>query len=289
MVKSVLFTNPKNFRGQNRFIGVLKNHGIRTCIGRSQSNCLEQADQVDLLLHAQRRTATLDKPLQEILNRSLHRTHWMRGNPNVENKNITNQLVTSHGIKIPDFCTLPEFLDHDYSGPKPKFPLMIKYVYGSLGKEIYKVDNEDQLNLLLNTLRHKQKLYQVQEFIQTAPQPNTSASHRLFTFGEEVIGHAINTQEQSHVSNLHAGGQCQLQDLRGNAFEALRDAAINVARLFKSKGLLWGGQDWLLDIKTGQPFFLEVNSVPGFQSLGTKTKAEGFSILARKLKKYDPS
>jgi glutathione synthase/RimK-type ligase-like ATP-grasp enzyme len=288
MVDSILNTHLRGARNLESFLDALRRQKIETRNISNLNEPQEELDEAEFVLHARRASKANPKMINS-LKRVLHKAHWMRGNPNVENKKLTNDSIRDFQVATPCSCSLIEFLDPNYLQPKPKFPIMVKYVYGSLGKGIYKVHTMKQLNNLLNKLTRKKNLYQVQEFIQTDNNPNKSVSHRLFTFGGKIIGHSINSQTDSHVSNLHAGGDSDLQDLGSSKFTQLRDLTSRVANKFVAHGLLWGGQDWLIDHQTGQPYFLEVNSVPGFRSLGINTIEDGFKVLAKNLKAYQVS
>lgn len=81
------------------------------------------------------------------------------------------------------------------------YPMIVKASYGSLGKDVYKADNREELELISNKLKSKPHLFQ--KFIAHS----SGKDIRVIVINGKFIGAMMRESTQDFRSNIELGGQ----------------------------------------------------------------------------------
>lgn len=141
---------------------------------------------------------------------------------------------------------------------KLSFPLIVKENYGSLGRQVYLINNHDELVDIENKLIHTPHMFQ--EFISSS----RGKDYRLIVIGGKVIAYMKRENKHSYLSNLATGGSASVCKLD----ERYLDVAKKCASIL---GLDYCGVD-ILEGKNGEPILSEVNSNAFFEGIEKTTK-----------------
>lgn len=170
-----------------------------------------------------------------------------------DDKMLTHIVLSNNGIKMPKTISYPlcyEF-NNDMNYLKEikrilEFPFIIKENYGSLGQQVYLVENDIQLNKLEDELRYKPHIYQ--EYIKEAK----GIDYRLILIGGDVVACMKRVNENSFKANVAQGG-------KGYNFtpsEKMKTIAKNTSMIL---GLDYCAIDFVVN-KNDEPILIEVNS-----------------------------
>ena len=182
-----------------------------------------------------------------------------------DDKMLTHIELANHNINMP--LTISSTLCYHDDGnrdmlkiveEKLSYPLIVKEDYGSLGKQVYLVNNHDELVETENRLIHVPHIFQ--EFVSSS----RGVDYRLIVIGGEVIAHMKRENKHSYLSNLACGGKASVCDLPNEYFEVAKKAA-------KILKLDYCGVD-LLQGKNGEPIISEVNSNAFYEGIEKTTK-----------------
>ncbi len=182
-----------------------------------------------------------------------------------DDKMITHIMLANHGIKMP--ITIPAPLCFHDNGDrsflnlikeKLSFPLIVKENYGSLGKQVYLINNEEELKESYERLIHVNHLYQ--EFISSSK----GKDYRIIVIGGKVVAYMKRENKHSYLSNLASGGTSSVVELP----KEYLDMAIKASEIL---GLDYCGVD-ILEGKNGEPILSEVNSNAFFEGIENTTK-----------------
>lgn len=197
---------------------------------------------------------------QIVINREL------LNNQLLSNKLYQAKQVNKIGIKIPktvfgrrSYNEVVEILGS---------PFVFKTAYGSQGKDVYLVKNEEEYQ---KTIENKKGDCLSQEYI-----PNTG-DFRIFVINGSVYNlYKRIPAEGSFKANIHQGGSGETVtdfDLR----ESLSKMSLTVA---KHLNLDVTGIDIIQSSKTGELFFIEANVNPGWKGLDTTLGTNTSGIIA---------
>ncbi len=151
------------------------------------------------------------------------------------------------------------------------YPVIIKEVYGSMGKSVYLCKNRDELISMRNSLINKPHLYQ--KFTGTM-----GKDVRVIVIGGKAIGAMERVNKNDFRSNIQAGGKGSAVPLDEN-LKAVSEKAANVL------GLDYCGVDVLND--NGKYFICEVNSNAFFKGFASAMGIDVAAVYADYLvKKY---
>lgn len=134
----------------------------------------------------------------------------------------------------------------DYVTNILSFPMIVKENYGSLGKQVYLINNKEELLNIENKLIHTPHLFQ--QFISSSK----GMDYRIIVIGHKVVAYMKRENKNSYLSNLASGGTasiCKLPD------EYLL-AAIKASKILN---LDYCGVD-ILKGPNNEPIISEVNS-----------------------------
>ncbi len=141
-------------------------------------------------------------------------------------------------------------------------PFIAKPRFGSMGRNIALIKNEDQLRGALQT--DTPLLFQ--EFIETKTDFQNRSDLRFFVIGGKVAACVLRIASDSGsiASNAHQGGLMKAY----NAPKELEKLAISV---IARAGLDYGTADFLLpSAEAEKPLLCEINACPGFEALETQ-------------------
>lgn len=127
---------------------------------------------------------------------------------------------------------------------KLDYPIIVKNVYGSMGKEVYKADNRTELKELFNRLKSLPHLYQ------KAIKP-LGTDIRVTVIGGKAVSAMRRTSKSDFRSNAALGGICEKAELTDDLKEISELSA-------KILNLDYAGVDILSD--GANSFVCEVNS-----------------------------
>lgn len=141
-------------------------------------------------------------------------------------------------------------------------PFIAKPSFGSMGRNIALIKNEEQLRGALQ----KDTPLLFQEFIETKTDFQNRSDLRFFVIGGKVAACVLRIAPdgESIASNAHQGGLMKAY----NAPKELEELAISV---IARAGLDYGTADFLLPSANAEkPLLCEINACPGFEALETQ-------------------
>lgn len=160
-------------------------------------------------------------------------------------------------------------------------PFIAKPRFGSMGRNIALIKNEEQLRGAIQT--DTPLLFQ--EFIETKTDFQNRSDLRFFVIGGKVAACVlrITSDGESIASNAHQGGLMKAY----NAPKEIEELAISV---IARTGLDYGTADFLLPSANAEkPLLCEINACPGFEALETQLNisiAEQIIDYVLKLKQF---
>jgi RimK family alpha-L-glutamate ligase len=174
---------------------------------------------------------------------------------NCDNKFLTHIVLSNEGIDMPK--TIPGLLC--YSGDKKvsdeyfdfiqkslQYPLVFKECYGSLGKNVYMVNDETELKECIE--KFNKGSYLVQEYIESS----RGRDCRIIVIGHKYIASMIRENDHDFRSNIGAGGI-------GRKFDPPQEFIEVAIKSSKILNLDYCGIDILFG-KDNKPILCEVNS-----------------------------
>lgn len=207
-----------------------------------------------------------DKYLANLLERRMPVFNSARATELCDDKTTTFLALMGSGIQTPKTIPAPlcytaptgeaatRFLDRVES--ELEYPLVCKEAYGSLGRQVYLVENRQQLEETYQRLGRTTHLYQ--EFIGAS---TTSASdYRVITVGGKVITSMRRVNDHDFRSNLGNGGHALPVTSLDPAIATMAE------QCSKLLGLDYAGVDIARD-RQGKPTLLEVNSNAFFKGV----------------------
>lgn len=179
-------------------------------------------------------------------------------------KYLTTARLQAAGLPIPR-TTVCEGLDEAMEA----FRLLggdvvVKPLFGSEGRGIFRIDNEPLAYRVLRTLATLQSVLYLQEFIQ-----HPGYDLRCLVVGERVAAAMRrwgNGENGDFRTNVALGGRFEACSVE----PAMEDLALKAAR---AVGAPLAGVDLLYD-SDGRAYVIEVNSTPGFQALSETTTVD---------------
>lgn len=178
-----------------------------------------------------------------------------------DDKMLTLITLANNNIKIPKTISSPLLYpsvedEKDFINKisdSLTFPIVVKECHGSLGRQVYKADNIEELKTLREKLKHVPHLYQ--ELIQNS----FGRDVRVIVVGSRVIASMLRVSESDFRSNINLGGKGYNYDLPKN-FEK---AAIKISKILD---LDYCGIDFLIG-ENNEPYICEVNSNAFFSEI----------------------
>lgn len=181
-----------------------------------------------------------------------------------DDKMLTHITLANHGIKMP--LTISSTLCYRDDGnrnliseveKKLSFPLIVKENYGSLGRQVYLVNNHNELLDIENKLIHTPHIYQ--QFISSS----VGVDYRIIVINHKVVAYMKRENKHSYLSNLACGGKAYKVEIP----ESYKKVAEKCSKILK---LDYCGVDVLIGPK-GEPIVSEVNSNAFYEGIETTT------------------
>ncbi len=181
-----------------------------------------------------------------------------------DDKMLTHIALSNYGLNMPltissTLCYRDDgnrdFLKHVED--KLSFPLIVKENYGSLGKQVYLVNNSSELQNIADKLIHTPHLYQ--EFIESSK----GKDYRLVVIAHRVIAYMERVNTHSYLSNLACGGEAHKVEIP----DSYKEAAIKASEIL---GLDYCGVD-ILEGANHEPIISEVNSNAFYEGIEKTT------------------
>ena len=182
-----------------------------------------------------------------------------------DDKMLTHICLADKGIRMP--TTISSTLCYTDNGnrdylqiviDKIGFPMVVKENYGSLGRQVYLVNNKEELLKIENKLIHVPHIFQ--QFIFSS----RGKDYRVIVIGGKAVTYMKRENPNSFLSNLATGGTASLCTLPK---EYLR-LAEKAARILK---LDYCGVD-ILEGPHGEPILSEVNSNAFYEGIEKTTR-----------------
>jgi ribosomal protein S6--L-glutamate ligase len=154
------------------------------------------------------------------------------------------------------------------------FPVIVKNGIVHKGKEVYKVENENDLIKRVDEIGGSGSPVVIRQFI-----PN-DGDVRVFTINSKAVAAMKRIPVVGEFrSNISLGGTGEKFDLNNNSeIKTLAEKASAAA------GILIAGVDIIVDKNTGKPYILEINSCPQFEGL---EKYTGENIALQIIKYFE--
>ena len=181
-----------------------------------------------------------------------------------DDKMLTHICLSDQGIKMP--TTISSTLCYTDNGnrdylklveEKVGLPMIVKEVYGSLGRQVYLANNHEELLQIENKLIHIPHIFQ--EYIESS----RGKDYRIIVIGGKVVAYMKRENPHSYLSNLAAGGSASKVDLPRQYL----DVAEKCASIL---GLDYCGVD-ILEGQNGEPIVSEVNSNAFYEGIEKTT------------------
>ena len=190
-------------------------------------------------------------------------------------KYYTSTILADAGLPVPKTIVTERF-DQALEAVKELGTVVVKPLFGSLGKGMVLVDNLDIAHRVFKALEMGRYIYYLQEYL-----PNSNEDLRLFLIGSEVVG-AMRRRGQTWKANISCGASAE-------AYKPDKDIirlAVRTAKILKADYL---GVDIL--ISKGKPYVIEANGIPGWTGLQTVMETDIAGTLSeyilREIKRHD--
>ena len=181
-----------------------------------------------------------------------------------DDKMLTHICLADHGIKMP--TTISSTLCYTDNGNRDNLklveeklglPMIVKEVYGSLGRQVYLANNHEELLEIENKLIHIPHIYQ--EYIESSK----GKDFRIIVIGGKVVAYMKRENPNSYLSNLATGGTASKTELPREYL----DVAEKCASIL---GLDYCGVD-ILEGPRSEPIVSEVNSNAFYEGIEKTT------------------
>jgi len=183
-------------------------------------------------------------------------------------KYYTSFLLADAGIPTPRTMVTEDFDEALSAFQELGGDVVVKPLFGSEGKGMLRVSDEDLAYRVFRTLELGRSVYYLQEYI-----PHGQEDIRAFVVGERVVA-AMRRRGTGWKTNVAQGAQVEPLILSA----PLEELSLRAARLV---GTDYVGVDLLqADAERGRAYVLEVNSIPGWRGLQKTTSQNIADVIA---------
>jgi RimK family alpha-L-glutamate ligase len=172
-------------------------------------------------------------------------------------------LMADAGIPTPRTFITEDF-EQAMSAFQEMGDVVVKPLFGSEGKGMLRVSDEDSAYRLFRSLELCRYVYYLQEYI-----PHWQEDIRAFVIGDRVVA-AMRRRGTGWKTNFSRGARVEAVQLD----DEQQELSLRAARLV---GTEYAGVD-LMPAEDGQTYVLEVNSIPGWRGL-RKTTSQNIADL----------
>lgn len=179
-------------------------------------------------------------------------------------KFYTSALLADAGLPVPKTIVTERF-DQALEAVRQLGAVVVKPIFGSLGKGIVLVEDLDIAHRVFRALEMGRYVYYLQEFL-----PNGNEDLRLFVVGGQLAG-AMRRRGEHWKTNIACGSTAEyyVPDKK------IAQLAIRTAKILKAD---YVGVDIL--ISNGKPYVIEANGIPAWAGLQSVVKVDIAGILA---------
>lgn len=179
-------------------------------------------------------------------------------------KFYTSALLAAAGLPVPKTIVTERF--HQGMEAVQKLgQVVVKPVFGSLGKGIVLIDDLDVAHRVFRALEMGKYIYYLQEFL-----PNGNEDLRLFVVGGQVVS-AMRRRGKNWKTNIACGSRAEKYLPEPD----IARLALRTAEILKADYL---GVDIL--ISKGAPYIIEANGIPGWTGLQSVSEVNLSDVLA---------
>ncbi len=175
-------------------------------------------------------------------------------------KFLTLVRLQAAGLPIPQTCVSQETASALQHFGQLGGRVIVKPIFGSLGREIYRIDSENRAIDYFRKCESMERVIYQQRIVD-----HGGTDYRLLAVGQQVWG--MRRTGQPLVTNIRQGGIGHSH--RPTAIE--RELAIRACQCL---GAEIAGVDLAYDRDSGEPVILEVNSSPGWKALSQVCKVD---------------
>jgi len=176
-------------------------------------------------------------------------------------KYYTSFLLADKGIPTPRTLVTEDF-KAAVDACKEMGDVVIKPIFGSEGKGIVRVTDEETAYRVLRAWELNRYIYCIQEYI-----PHYQEDVRAFVVGDRIVA-AMRRRGEKWKTNVSQGAEIQPINLEGD----MEELALRAAHLIH---LDYAGVD-LMKAEDGRIYVVEINSIPGWRGL-QKTTSENIA------------
>lgn len=182
-----------------------------------------------------------------------------------DDKMLTHIALANNGILMPKTISSPLYYAGEDDGKfltnvinELSFPIIVKEVYGSFGKQVYKIDNFDRLKKIREKLQHIPHIYQ--EYIETSK----GRDIRVILVNKKVVACMERVSKNDFRSNIELGAKGYPLELNTKIKEMAEKIATILDLDYCGLDLLYG--------KENQYILCEVNSNAMFNEIEKVSK-----------------
>jgi len=258
-MKKILNRYIEEFTKQGIVIDHIKNNTIAAYINGAEIK--STLGEYDFILYLDK-----DRHISNLLEKAGYRLFNCASSIELcDDKMLTHIALANEGIKMPKTVPSPLYYGGTDDGTFVKkmleildYPIIVKEVYGSFGKQVYKIDNEKRLKAIRRRLMGVPHLYQ--EFIKSSP----GVDLRVICIGGKYLTCMLRKSETGDFrSNIELGG-------KGYKYDIDQDTIVFAEKVSRVLKLDYCGIDILFD-EFHQPMVCEVNSNAFFNGIEAVT------------------
>ncbi|MFA6808409.1 MAG: RimK family alpha-L-glutamate ligase [Eubacteriales bacterium] len=179
-------------------------------------------------------------------------------------KFYTTALLGDAGLPVPKTVVTEDF-DQAMEAVGKLGSVVVKPIFGSLGKGIVLIDDLDIAHRVFRSLELGRYVYYLQEFL-----PNGNEDYRLFVVGGQLVS-AMRRCSKNWKTNIACGSRAE----KYVPDDVISGLAIKTAKIL---GADYVGVDIL--ISKGIPYIIEANGIPGWTGLQSVTEFNLADVLA---------
>ena len=264
-IKNQIERLKEEFQKRNVLVDVKRNNEIHTYIEDGNIKC--NLDCYDFVVYLDK-----DRFVARMLEKCGYRLFNTSNSIELcDDKMLTHIALSNNDIKMP--TSISSTLCYRDNGDRTlldrvlkilKFPLIVKENYGSLGKQVYLINNKDELLNIENKLIHTPHIFQ--EFISSSK----GKDYRIIVIGHKVVAYMKRENKNSYLSNIACGGNASICKLPDEYLEM----AVKASKIL---GLDYCGVD-ILEGENNEPILSEVNSNAFYEGI---EKVTGINIAGR--------
>jgi len=257
-IKNQIARLTEEFSKRNVVVDLMKNNEVLTYIDQGKIVC--NLPKYDFVLYLDK-----DRYVAELLERCGYNLfNNTKAIVECDDKMLTHIKLSNSGIKMP--TTISSTLcyrddgNRDYLkdvGELLGFPLIVKENYGSLGKQVYLINNPAELKQIEDKLIHIPHIFQ--KFISSSK----GKDFRIIVIGHKVVAYMKRENKNSYLSNLATGGTASQVELPQDYL----DVAVKASSILN---LDYCGVD-ILEGENGEPILSEVNSNAFYEGIEKTT------------------